>query len=222
MQPVNPIVAYAVRKVQRTVTGAAGIPPEDLEQEAALIMWQRWDHWRAHARNIEGYGRTDLANQLANRARAMLRTDGRYGSRPDNHWQRQTEVADPASIRSKVGTVAERMSLAVMRASGDAIAPHDTYTDVMARLAESSDPKAWKLADDAAQTVYGRSARWARTFAYRYPEAAEEFLTLADRMKPSTVSMPEFERRQDRARERLRERYAAEIASIDRAEGCAA
>ena len=66
--------------------------------------------------------------------------------------------------------------------------------------------------------VEGRSWHWAVTFREHFPEAAEEFMRLADRVKPETLSLPEFTRRQDAARERLRAKYAAEIAEVDRIE----
>jgi hypothetical protein len=63
--------------------------------------------------------------------------------------------------------------------------------------------------------IYGRSPHWAQTFRRTFPEIAEEFLALDDRERPISLSVPEFTRRQDAARARLRTKYAAEIAAVD-------
>jgi len=198
---------YAVEKVRRTVAGASRIPVEELRQEARLITVERHARWEAERiENPEGYARADRWQQLANVARAILRTEG-FGE-VEGVWQQLPRIADPERLgRSRATTARARHSLA------EPIAADDTEADTISRL--ETDPTYDHADHDRTPYAEGRSRHWARTFRETFLSIAEEFLRVADRVKPATLSVPEHERRQEAARERLRVRYAAETAAVD-------
>lgn len=195
LRPYGRVIGSAVGKVRAKVTGASGLPVENLYQEARSLAHQRREHWEAEARDLYAYARADLFRQLTNQARAMLRERGDFGM-VEGQWSRRSPVLDPASRRQRNGSTAARRSAAYAEPVAGPLVPVLDGPDQIPR-------------------IYGRSPHWARTFRETFPEIAEEFLALDDRERPATLSVPEFTRRQDAARARLRTKYAAEIAAVD-------
>ncbi len=184
------VIAPTVSKVQRKVYGAQAIHYQDLQQEARLIVVRHHERWEAEARDLYPYAKAELFRRLANAARAMLRAQGDHG-KLGGEWAKLAPSYDP-SVRGRK-----------LDYDGNVYDP------------EPPDYPRNEYDPDDIAGVYGRSPRWARTFAQTFPEAAEAFMRIADRPKPPTLSVAEHGRRQDAARARLRAKHAAEIAAVD-------
>jgi hypothetical protein len=216
--PYRKVVADTVRKVQVKVTGASRLSPEALAQEAWAIVSRLHLGWEARARDLDAYARSRLFGELANSAREILRTQG-YG-KTDYHWGAVRPPLDPGSrgLRSDL----YRGDLEDPRPNPEAQTSRKLDDDprYQARLSRRGLAPEDQDQDDSDRIpgIYGRSAHWARTFRHNFPYAAEAFLALDDRQRVASLSVPEFTRRQEAARVRLRARYAREIEITDEIE----
>lgn len=192
LKPYRKAVRSAVIRVRERVAGADTLPVQDLYQEAWLVAHRDHRRWEVEAHNLNAYARSNLFLALANQVRATLRERGGYGT-ADGKWTALQPTIDP-DRRGRNPATTRVGRLYAEPTHGPLVPVLDGPEDVAG--------------------IYGRSPRWARTFRRTFPEAAEAFLAVDDRVQ-STLPAREFTRRKDSARAKLRAKYAWEIETTD-------